>query len=617
MYARQKICVIFYLFAFIFVFISFFIITVCSPRMILAEEVSFPNIKLNTDGTTEIHNEEQIAVNILDPNNVIAVWRDFRLGYRRVAFGRTLDGGETWHDELFVDPEWERYSDPGITMDAHGNFYVVNLALSGVSKPGNAIRVMKSTDKGLTWGEPVDAAYSNFGILDKELMACDRTGGATDGNLYVAWYDVLRGIRLSRSTNGAASFSNPVQLSDSGSVQWPVPAVGPNGEVYVGWLNFGGSLKFDRSFNAGITFGLDITITTVNITNEALNGGVDVLSFPAIDVDITDGPYRGRIYVSYLDRVNPAPDDTDIFFRYSDDQGENWSDYIIVNDDSLDGIDQFHPWTYVDEEGVVNVVWLDRRNDPENLKWDCYVARSFDGGLTFAPNVRVSTQSSAPMEAATEDTRAGLIGEYISITALAGQPHSVWTDTRDNNQNVYYAPLAGIDSDADGAPDESDVCPALADSRQGDKDSDGKGDFCDDDIDGDGFLNEEDTDADGDGIENPSDCAPYDSLVFDIPGEMSGLFFSSKTEIEWNGDASGASVKYHLYRGNIPGIGWVGYDHTCLAPDLSQPKSEDTAEPLEGSVYYYLSSGSNCFGEGSLGDSTSSGPRPNTDSCVP
>jgi len=43
------------------------------------------NWKINSDATVQVQNEQQVAVNPIDPDNLVAVWRDFRLGYRRVG----------------------------------------------------------------------------------------------------------------------------------------------------------------------------------------------------------------------------------------------------------------------------------------------------------------------------------------------------------------------------------------------------------------------------------------------------------------------------------------------------------------------------------------------------
>ena len=171
-----------------------------------------------------------------------------------------------------------------------------------------------------------------------------------------------------------------------------------------------------------------------------------VFAFPAMDCDITGGPYDGRLYVAYMDW---AGSDHDIFFRRSDDQGVTWSSPIRINDDAFgNGRDQFHPWTTVSDDGVVNIVFYDRRNDPSNLLMDLYVTQSFDGGVTFEPNVRVTTVSSDPTAGS---LRAGLIGEYIGLAASsASRLHPVWTDTRLGHQDVF---TSIVDTTFVGVPD--------------------------------------------------------------------------------------------------------------------------------------------------------------------
>jgi hypothetical protein len=403
-----------------------------------AQEV-YGNLLLNNDGTTNLQNEQQIVANPTDPLNLVAVWRDFRLGYRRVAYAATTDGGKTWAQALYTGTPYTRDSDPGLTVDRFGTFYAVVLAFESTSQP-NGLFVYRSTDGGLTWSGPytvIDDVPSVF--EDKELIACDRSGGFFDGNLYVAWarFGFNQEVQVARSTDGGETFQAPVFI-ESGYLQWPVPVVGVGGVVHVAWVNMGSSsLRIASSSNGGASFGSPRTICSLGWSGYGyINGNITVFSYPAMAVDLTGGPHHGRLYLAYMDDAGP---DMDIFLRYSDDAGITWSSALRVNNDIPgNGRDQFHPWVDVDANGDVGVVWLDRRLDPSNWKWDCYLAVSTNGGASFGPSVRVSTVSSDPSQAALDTMgRAGLIGEYIGLAMSGGYPYPLWTDTRNGHQDCY------------------------------------------------------------------------------------------------------------------------------------------------------------------------------------
>ncbi len=400
----------------------------------------FLNQRINSV-TTNIQNEEQIAINPLDSMNMVAVWRDFRLGYRRVGVGYTLDGGVTWHDTLFSGTPYEWDSDPGITVDDSGNFYAVVLSLpSDMSTSG--IFVFKSSDGGVSWQGPytvIDA--QSYYFEDKELISADMTDNSPyRGNLYVAWtrfYDFNNGgINISTSNDGGLTWSAPVHLGYRvDGVQWPVTTVGDSGIVYVAWLNFAeGKLELVRSSDGGTTFSAPMPITEINNGWFYINPDLLVISYPSIAADASpESPYRGNLYVVYTDST--SSNGADIFFRRSTDRGETWSSPIRLNDDSINVItDQFHPWIDVDQNGVLTVIFYDRRNDPNNLLMDLYITQSFDGGETWTPNKRVTSVSSDPSAGG----KSGLIGEYIGLDVWHGRPFMVWTDTREGTQDVYF-----------------------------------------------------------------------------------------------------------------------------------------------------------------------------------
>ncbi len=401
------------------------------------------NVRINSDESGEIQNEQQVCINPTNPDNVVAVWRDFRLGYRRIGVGFSLDGGKTWLDDLLPNDNQPRMSDPGLTFNAGGTIYALSLSFNW-DEDESGMEVFPSTTGGITWDEPTIALMTMDSTIfeDKELIACDRAPDSPyQGNLYISWTrfiyepDFLTDCYVIRSTDGNQTWEDPIRISDAPYLQWSVPVVGSGGVVYVAWVSYYfNTIMLDRSFDGGQTWNDDIELTSVSTAQTEINGGITVFSYPAMDADITGSQYNGNLYVAYMDW---AGHDFDIYFRKSTDQGETWSEPERINDDDLgNGADQFHPWTYVDENGTITVMFYDRRNDPDNLLYDVYITQSFDGGETWSDNRRVTTVSSDPTQGG---YKGGLIGEYSGVAVHNGVANCVWTDFRLGDEDTYGA----------------------------------------------------------------------------------------------------------------------------------------------------------------------------------
>jgi len=391
-------------------------------------------------------------------NVVVVTYNDsaaFQFVPSFMGYSRSADGGETFTDLGPVPPFaipviGINGGDPAVAVDRAGNFYTAHLTTvpTPTIRPtgfGSAIGIHKSTDDGLTWGPPVYPATPGVKVnstQDKEFIAVDTSGGAHDGNVYVSWTSIggitppggspNPPIVFSRSTNGGASFSVPIQISPFGdSTQGSEPAVGPNGEVYVAWLRFSGpspgpglpplgrAIMVAKSVDGGASFGPAVEVTPVNTIgfgNTALvtrlKGNFRVNSFPRIDVN----PTNGEVYIVY--NGNPeGPDGSDIFFTRSADGGASWSTPVRVNQDHSDN-DQYFPDIAVNGQGVLEIIWYDQRLDPRNLLIDVFKVRSRDGGRSFGPDQRVTMGSAAPAVGFDPLVNTNFMGDYIDIKAI-------------------------------------------------------------------------------------------------------------------------------------------------------------------------------------------------------
>jgi hypothetical protein len=168
--------------------------------------------------------------------------------------------------------------------------------------------------------------------------------------------------------------------------------------------------------------------------------------------DSTRGPFDGRVYLVYTDEIHNESNNTDIFVRASDDQGQTWSRRIRVNDDHGTN-SQFNPHIEVDPTtGDVGVSFYDARQDlgsgssidtdgEPNTDAQYWASVSADGGSGFGANVRVSDGTSNVKLA-----QSGVdYGDYIGMDFYGGEMHPAWTDNSNSTGDNPDGTLSTLD----------------------------------------------------------------------------------------------------------------------------------------------------------------------------
>lgn len=388
----------------------------------------FSNVRISNPSSFNPE-EVTITINPYNPNNIAA-------GANINFIYYSNDAGKTWTEKT-MNSSYGVWGDPSVIFDAEGSLYFGHL-----SNPPNEIGywidrivVQKSEDGGQTWNDGAGIGFSPpQKNQDKEWLAADISNSLFRNNLYIAWTEFDRynsldpgdhsRILFSRSIDHGITWSVPLKISevegdcldDDQTTEGAVPAVGPNGEVYLSWSGPLG-IVFDRSFDGGKTF-------TGNIFVTYQPGGwafdVDGISrcngMPVTACDISNSNYRGNIYIMWSDQ-RYGQDNTDVFICHSSDSGDTWSLPVRVNNDNS-GRHQFFPWMAVDPlTGIIYISFYDRRQT-EGVDTDVYLARSDDGGKSFT-NIQISESSFTP-EGGT------FFGDYTNIAAYNGKVYPIW-----------------------------------------------------------------------------------------------------------------------------------------------------------------------------------------------
>jgi hypothetical protein len=393
---------------------------------VLPARAQHPNVRVSSPSSST---PEEVAITV-DPSNPQRLAAAANLRYRYHSF----DGGASWTEGL-MSTSLGAAGDPVVLYDRHGNLFNVHLSNPTVGGSWlDRIVVQRSTDGGLTWNGGAGIGLDAPRDQDKPWIAVDETGSPYADRLYLSWtefdaygsFSTLDSTRIlfSSSADFGLGWIPPVRVNDAsgdcvdedGTVEGAVPAVGPNGEVYVAWSGPAG-IRFDRSLDGGSTWGADVFVNgQPGGWDFAVPGVYRCNGLPTTLCDISNSPHRGTLYVVWSDQ-RMGPDDTDVFVARSADGGLSWSAPVRVNGDPP-GRHQFFPAAALDPAtGVLYVAYYDRGATIGDAT-EVSLARSGDGGHTFL-HVPISDSPFTPRDDV-------FFGDYIGITARSGRVHAAW-----------------------------------------------------------------------------------------------------------------------------------------------------------------------------------------------
>lgn len=394
-------------------------------------DIDLDGLKGNADNVDS--NGTRMCVN--DDGAIFVVWLDDRdkTGFPAVFFNRSLNGVDWLPAPVRINTGDEDTSAYGASIacttdavfvawedDRDGEILNHNIYLDVSYDNGTTFR-----DNDILLDGDVDGIAFSVGP--------DVTAVGTD--VYVAWFDQINGaydIFVASSIDNGESFREPVRVdSDTAGAAysaWPQVEANPNGTVYVVWEDSrsgASDVYFSWSDNAGLSFAPDIRI---DVGDDA---GSNNSFEPRLGADGND------VYITWFDERNG--EGRDVFFNYSDSNGQDWKSVAErVDSDSAGFFNSKFPQVAVDGN-TAHIVWQDDRE----TNYDIYYRRIV-GGNVGAEEIIVEHDASPGFSVSSQPL----------IDELGGQLVVGWTDGRqealtggdDGYTDLYYATSAdGVD----------------------------------------------------------------------------------------------------------------------------------------------------------------------------
>ncbi len=226
-----------------------------------------------------------------------------------------------------------------------------------------------------------------------------------------------------------------------------IPRVGPDGTVYVSWINGPNekSLKknvamIDESTDGGATWGTDQVAAQIV---SPIGGLLPNSSYRVFeDVHATVDQQTGRVVLTYTDQKSGA---SNIYATHNLAAGDitQWSAPAAVK---ASGQEQFFPWMSSAPNGRVDLVFYDRSCDAASDKLDCVtLASSADDGATWGYTTLLGTGFDGDHFhtcLAPDDPDAcgrSFLGDYIAVASTDAKAQALWTGNGSSGMDVFSA----------------------------------------------------------------------------------------------------------------------------------------------------------------------------------
>lgn len=367
-----------------------------------------PSVHVSKDLPSDPHGEIEIGANPQDAGQLAACSMLFANDSptSEVVTYVSFDGGQTWKLALRTKgPDDHESWDPDCRYGPGHVLYSLSEG-TGPDYPDSYDRIDRSSNGGKSWETFTRAIHA-----ERSFIVVDDRPGPQNGWLYLYGMGAdTNSIRVGYSTNGGKTFSTQVVPMEKGTYD---VNIGPGAILSDGSLVFPMPImkQLPEESQQGFRVRLPAQIRLIRVKFQQPNWPLKVETsevapwfadfepngsyYTTLAVDQSAGPFRDRIYAVWEDRSSGR---SQVRLSFSKDLGKTWSPPRLIDDDiarqvgeTIHGPDDIHGVVAVNPQGVVGVMWLDRRDFPDDLGWAVRFRASLDGGETFLPSVEAST----------------------------------------------------------------------------------------------------------------------------------------------------------------------------------------------------------------------------------
>jgi hypothetical protein len=451
------------------------------------------HVALNSAG------EPNLAVDPVDSQHLVAAWQQDRWsngGARGIVSAWSTTGGASWTRvvvpglTLASGGQYQRASDPWVTIAANGTVYVASLEVT-LAPQGfplkSAILVNRSTDGGKSWGNPTTlvvntSPFPNNLFNDKPSVTADPT---KPGRVFVVWdrgvfpgdnaaFDAVHAGVAIRQDILLATTTDSGQTWTTSTIRSPRADDGETGNQIVVEPDGNGTLvdvfaltrgsgkqpaqavqQFQaviRSTDHGATWSDPVIISGVEgvaVTDPDTGAPVrsgDDSHLPEIAVDRGNG----NLYAVWADGRFSDLSHDDIALSMSTDGGLHWSAPVKVNQtpSNIPVGDQqaFTANVAVADNHTVAVSYYDFRNNTSapGLLTDYWLVHA-DASSNFTDPASWSqenrlTDTSFDLELAARTSRGYFLGDYMSLQAAGDSFDALFAQTASsaNPSNIWF-----------------------------------------------------------------------------------------------------------------------------------------------------------------------------------